>query len=230
LTRCGKVGFIGNYKTDLRFVKKFTWRLVNCNFFLACYNKLFGISEGNAMLVAPKVKSSNVVYDGWLNVRVDELEIDGMSDVYPYEVITIGTSDGVAVLPFVNEETVLLSNQYRYPVRDITLGLIQGGIKIGECMFEAAQRELLEEVGLIGKIEYLNTMYPLPDTLDMRMHFFIATELEEADFPEENPLEEALILEVPFDSILSQVIAGKHKDSALVWAVMHYELDRRQKK
>ena len=177
------------------------------------------------MIERPKVRSSKVVYDGWLNLRVDELEVSGLRKPYFYEVVTLG-GDGVAVLPFLDDENVLLCKQYRHPVGETILELIQGGIKKDEHFFDAIQRELREETGLVGEIEYKNTMYPMPGTLDMRMHIFTAINIEKISEPESNPLEEALLITMPFKDILQEVIEGKHKDSVLVWAIMHHALAR----
>lgn len=173
------------------------------------------------MIRKPRLLSSRVVHDGWLKVRLDEIKLDGLPP-YTYDVVTIG--DGVAVLPFLTVENLLLAVQYRHPVEDTLLELIQGGIAKGETPHQAAHRELREETGYDGTLEYLRTMYPLPGSLDMRLHLFSATSLAKKGDQELDTGETLELTAYPYHQLLLEVLAGKHKDSALVTAMMHYAL------
>ncbi len=121
------------------------------------------------MIKIPKILESKYIYEGWLKHRVDKLEFENDGS-YEYSIIKIG--NGVAVLPFIDEKTILLAKQYRHPVKEELLELIQGGVKKDASIENAAKRELLEETGYSGNMEYLITMYPLSGSLDMRLHIF----------------------------------------------------------
>jgi len=173
----------------------------------------------NNELEIPQVLRSKTIHKGWLELRVDELQLSGTTQVY--DVVKIG--DGVATLPFLSDKILLLAEQYRHPVQDCLLELIQGGIKNGEPIEDAAQRELLEETGYSGKIEYTNTIYPMPASLDMRLHIMKATNLKKVQEPEFNPLERMKLIHKPYQEVLEEVLSGIHKDSALVFAILNYQ-------
>lgn len=175
----------------------------------------------------PKVISSREVYNGWLNLRVDTLKVPGLKEKYDYDIVTIG--DGVGVLPFLDKDNVILARQYRPPLKIEVLELIQGGLGMDILPSNAAARELKEETGYSGNINYLTTIYPLPGSLDMRLHLFYATDLKRVWKPENNPLEKLTLVKVPFKQILQEILEGKQKDSALVASALFYQLKQDKK-
>lgn len=82
----------------------------------------------------------------------------------------------VAVLPFKGEE-LLLVRQYRYPIGQITLEIPAGKLDAGEEPLKCAERELREETGYRGTLEYLGTFYTTPGFTDEVMHLYKATDL-----------------------------------------------------
>ncbi len=178
------------------------------------------------MTKKPKIISSEQVYKGWLELRKDRLILPRNSLEYDYDVIKIG--EGVAMLAFINSDILLLATQYRHPVKEDMLELIQGGIKKGESIEDAANRELMEETGYsAGTIEYMATIYPLPGSLEMKLHIVRAYCLEKIKQPEPEPAEDLVITIRPYQQVLEEVLSNMHKDSALVTAVMYNELKRK---
>jgi ADP-ribose pyrophosphatase len=82
----------------------------------------------------------------------------------------------VAVLPFKGEE-LLLVRQYRYPIGQVTLEIPAGKLDAGEEPLKCAERELREETGYRGTLEYLGTFYTTPGFTDEVMHLYKATDL-----------------------------------------------------
>ena len=73
----------------------------------------------------------------------------------------------------------MLVRQYRHPVRDWTLEVPAGSVEEGESALEAAQRELLEEVG--GTIVILASpldVLLLERALSLRSDAFLASDVE----------------------------------------------------
>lgn len=171
----------------------------------------------------PKLIASKIIHDDWLKLRVDTLQVPGVKEPYRYEVVVI-PGDGVAALAFLDPDTLLLARQYRHPVSEYLLELIQGGVKKKETIEEAARRELLEETGYDGKIEYLNTMYPMPGSLDMRINIVRATNLRKVQEPSLHGVESLEVVTRSYQGVVCEVLAGRHKDSALVWAVLYHEI------
>ena len=54
---------------------------------------------------------------------------------------------GVVILPFVDEENLILIKQWRYPTGQEIIELPAGKLEYSEDPFECAKRELLEETG-----------------------------------------------------------------------------------
>ena len=143
-----------------------------------------------------------------------------------YDVVQIG--DGVAILPFIDDKTLLLAQQYRHPVQETLLELIQGGITRekrdvpGETPEEAAHRELLEETGYDGTMEHLFTFYPLPATLDMKLHIMRATGLQKKQEVCCEFGEYLSVVQLPYEQVFQEVLSGRHKDSALAMTILYH--------
>lgn len=96
----------------------------------------------------------------------------------------------VMIIPFANEETLLLIREYACGTHRYELGFAKGMIDEGETPEQAANRELKEEIGFGA-----NTLIPLkslamaPTYFGSTMHLFIAQDLYperlEGDEPEE---------------------------------------------
>jgi len=172
------------------------------------------------MRYPPIILDAELGYSNWLKVRKDKLRVRGEEKPYSYDVVIPG--DGVAVLPFLGMDTLLLQKQHRHPVDKQVLELIQGGKGRFEKPEQAGLRELLEETGYTADFNYITEFYPLPSILDMRVHILEAYNLKKIQEPTHNPLEDAEIIQVPFKQVLEEILAGQHKDSALAIAVLNH--------
>jgi ADP-ribose pyrophosphatase len=89
--------------------------------------------------------SSERVYDGrLLKVRRDEVRLpDGHAAAREY----VEHPGAVMMLAFVDDATILLERQYRYPKRRHFIELPAGKLEQGEPPLATARRELIEECG-----------------------------------------------------------------------------------
>ena len=97
---------------------------------------------------------SKLVYDGkLLEVREDNVSLpDGQTALREY----IVHPGAVIILPMLDEHTVLVERQFRYPLHQHFLELPAGKIDPGEAHAVTARRELLEETGFSAdRMEYL---------------------------------------------------------------------------
>lgn len=93
--------------------------------------------------------------------------------VYTY----IDKPDGVGIIPVV-DSTILMVEQYRHSVGERLLEIPGGLIEKGETPYEAAKRELKEEIGYIAKeLHLLNETYPLPSVSNEKIFTFYAEQL-----------------------------------------------------
>jgi len=84
----------------------------------------------------------------------------------------------VAILPLLDEDTVVLVEQHRTAARKTLLEIPAGTMNIDENPMECARRELLEETGFEAKtMRKIIACYPSPGYSSEKMHFYIATGL-----------------------------------------------------
>ncbi|HAR68618.1 MAG TPA: NUDIX hydrolase [Thermus scotoductus] len=97
------------------------------------------------------------------------------------------------VLPVTDKATALLIRQYRHPTGKFLLEIPAGKVDPGETPLEAAQRELLEEVGAEARRFFpLPSFHPQPSFTAVVFHPFLALEAEVVGRP---ALEDGELLE-----------------------------------
>ncbi|MFQ5846731.1 MAG: NUDIX domain-containing protein [Candidatus Methylomirabilales bacterium] len=165
-----------------------------------------------------ETRSTKPIYrNTWLSVREDLVELpNGRTTIYG--VVTCGQC--VGILPFLDPETVLLVQQYRYVARRVTWEMPTGGVHSGESIEEAAQRELAEETGYrAGHLIPVSTYHTSKSVVDETAHLFLGEMLVQ----QERPPDETEFLEVrpfPFDEVLRMVLTGEIVDSMTIIAVL----------
>jgi ADP-ribose diphosphatase len=98
----------------------------------------------------------------------------------------------VMIVPFIDDETILLVKEYCAGTHSYELGFPKGLIDPGEQGVDAAGRELKEEVGFgAEKLELLHTVAMAPAFFSGSMEIFIAKTLypEKQDGDEPEPLD-----------------------------------------
>jgi ADP-ribose diphosphatase len=175
--------------------------------------------RGRLAEVPWRTLQSRVAYQNpWIRVDEDQVELpDGRTTLYG--VVRCGSC--VGILPFLDAETVVLIRQYRYVARDIYWEMPTGGVRPGEPLEAAAQRELGEEIGYTaGRLVPLVSYHTSKSVVEETAHLFWAEGLQPAPVPPEET-ECIEVRPVPFATALSMVEAGTIKDSMTVIAVLH---------
>lgn len=84
----------------------------------------------------------------------------------------------VVILPFLDEQTILLIRNRRYAISQILLELPAGTLDKGESPMNCAGRELQEETGyLAARLTPLVNFFPSPGVLSEKMYGFVARDL-----------------------------------------------------
>jgi ADP-ribose pyrophosphatase len=163
--------------------------------------------------------STTPIYENkWLSLREDVVQLpDGRSTIYG--IVTCGAC--VGVLPFLDPDTVLLIQQYRYVARRLTWEMPTGGVHTGEAIEAAAQRELAEETGYqAGRLTHVSTYHTSKSVMDETAHLFLGEHLLKAESsPDDTEFIEARSF--PFAKVLRMVLAGDIVDSMTIIAVLH---------
>lgn len=96
------------------------------------------------------------------------------------------------VVAFTENNTILLTRQFRPGPEKIFLELPAGYIDKGEKPLETAQRELLEETGYAGQLEFVGTAYKCGYS-NLIQHCFVARDCKKV---QEQQLDENEFIEV----------------------------------
>ncbi|MFO1206992.1 MAG: NUDIX hydrolase [Burkholderiales bacterium] len=166
---------------------------------------------------------SKLVYDGkLLEVREDNVSLpDGQTALREY----IVHPGAVIILPMLDEHTVLVERQFRYPLHQHFLELPAGKIDPGEAHAVTARRELLEETGYEAlEWTHLFTAYPCVGYSNEKLEFYLAQHLRYVGHPgEEGEFLETVAL--PVDQALSLLESGEITEAKTIMGLLW--IDRR---
>jgi ADP-ribose pyrophosphatase len=167
-----------------------------------------------------KTLSSRPIYaNKWTRLHEDIAELpDGRTTVYG--VVTFGQC--VGVLPFLDEDRVLMVRQYRYVQQENhRWEMPTGGVHPGEDPLAAAQRELQEEIGYsAGRLEWVSSYYTSKSVCDETAHLYLGYDLVPAALPPDET-EFLEIAALPFADVLDLVLRSEIRDGMTVIAVLH---------
>jgi ADP-ribose pyrophosphatase len=170
--------------------------------------------------VSWKTNSTREIYKNkWMHLREDIAQLpNGKTTIYG----VVTTAHAVAVLPFVDRSHVALVRQYRYVFGESHRWEVpSGGVYAGEAIEDAAQREMMEEVGYrAGQLQHVSTYYPSKSILNETGHLFVGFDLERTSaIPDETEFFEVAVM--PFTDVLEMVIASEIRDSMSVITILH---------
>jgi len=126
----------------------------------------------------------------------------------------------VAILPFLDETTVILIHQYRHALGDHIWEIPAGTIDDGETAAACARRELIEETGFRARtLTPIGEIFPAPGYSDERLHLFTATGLI-PDVQNLEPDEVIQVRRVPFRQALAMIESGDIRDAKTIVGLM----------
>ncbi len=132
--------------------------------------------------------------------------------------------EAVVVLPFIDDERIILIKQFRPSIEDYIVEAPAGIVDEGETPEEAAKRELEEEIGYIpGELTPLGEFYPTPGYSTEKMHFYVARSLRYVGAkPEKYEIIEPFT--ITLKEAFSMVESNALKDMKTVLALLLYGL------
>lgn len=130
----------------------------------------------------------------------------------------------VGILPLDDENNTWLVGQYRFPLKQYSWEIPEGGCPYGEDPLEGAARELEEETGLkAGRYDKIIEMHLSNSVSDEFGVVYLARELtQHAPKPEET--EQLVIKKIPFEEAYRMVEKGQITDSLSVAAILKVRL------
>lgn len=136
------------------------------------------------------------------------------------ERIKVFHPDAVAILPFLDDNTVILVRQWRYSIERETLEIPAGKLDKGENLEECLHRELMEETGYkAGRIEHLLSYAPAIGYSDEILHIFAGYDLEKLTGMEINSDEITKTEIISIDDLLERIHRNEIYDGKTIIAL-----------
>ncbi|NMB91239.1 NUDIX hydrolase [candidate division WWE3 bacterium] len=126
-----------------------------------------------------------------------------------FDVVEGGES--ACVLALTKENKVILTEQFRPGPEKLLREIPGGAIDSGESPLEAIQRELKEETGYSGKLEYLGKTYRSAYSTGIK-HFFLAKDCIKEAEPTKEEGEFIAVKEIEMNEFLQIVKSGDLTD------------------
>ncbi len=163
-----------------------------------------------------KTLSSEYVFNGKvIDVKRDEILVsNGHKSIRE----VVEHSGGVVILA-IKDNLILTVQQFRYPIKKLSVELPAGKLEKGEDPDFAAKRELEEETGyLADKWTSLGYIYTSPGFCDEKLYLYLAQELT---FKKQNPDEDEILecQEYSIEEIRSMIKNGIINDSKTICAI-----------
>ncbi|OGS46981.1 MAG: hypothetical protein A2539_09045 [Elusimicrobia bacterium RIFOXYD2_FULL_34_15] len=136
--------------------------------------------------------------------------------------------NAAAVIPFIDEKTIILVKQYRYPIKQITYEIPAGKISENEKPIDCIKRELEEEAGYVSNnLKKLIDFYPSTAFFTEKLYIFIAKNLKKTKI---NPDADEFIAPeiISYKKALSWIETGKIIDSKSIIGLLYYEIIKNQ--
>ena len=162
--------------------------------------------------------SSEEIFKGRVvHLQRDEVRLPDGSNAFREVIRHPG---GVGILPLMEDGTVLVVRQFRYPGDSVLTEIPAGKLEYGEDPLDCGKRELSEEVGA-GAREwiFLGNIYPTPAYDSEVIRIYLATgltfgrqHLDEGEFLN--------VCRVPLRELADKVMAGEIRDAKTQIAVL----------
>ncbi len=157
----------------------------------------------NRSLEEKSISSTKIFEGTFLNLyRDDVLTADNQRSVREY----FKHPGAVAILPFLNEEKLLIEKQWRFPIKQEIFEFPAGKVDRGESPLGTAKRELLEETGYVAKSWCkLGELLPVPAYSDEKIFLFCAKDLIREREQSTEPGECINLVDITVEEFLSKV-------------------------
>lgn len=133
--------------------------------------------------------------------------------------------DFVMIVPIDSEGNTYLVKQHRYPIDDSPLEFAAGRVDPGEDMYDAAKRELREELGLEAEsLVHVGSAWVSTGVATNKGHYFFAQNITNLGKQELDETESIDIIKVAYSDLDSMIEGEKVNDQHVLGA--KYYVDR----
>lgn len=129
-----------------------------------------------------------------------------------FQRMVLETADWVTVVAITREGKIVMVEQYRFGIGELTTEPVAGTVDSGEDSLAAGKRELLEETGFGGgRWRYLGSVQANPAIHDNLCHHWLAEDVELEQEPAPDAGEAIRVHLMTLDEIKEAIAVGKLK-------------------
>lgn len=164
------------------------------------------------------VKSKIAYQSKWIKVYEDQVkDKDGNKNIFN----RISVCDGVEIVPFLDDGSVIMVNHYRYGAGKYVLELPAGRIERGEPLVSSAKRELVEETGYsCRQMKKIGWYYYLPSRSKQKTHVFVAKGLHFNSKQKLDDLEHIKLVQLSRNQVIQKMRTGQIKNAGTVTSLL----------
>jgi len=167
----------------------------------------------------PKILKKSSLYKSKL-FNINEAKIEFHNETLTYEIISGTGSGAVLIIPIIDNKIIFIK-EYAAAVDDYMLTLPKGKIDSNETIYQAADRELQEEIGFkSNKMKFIKEVYLAPGYIDHVTYMMLAESLKPSSLIGDEP-EDLEIIQVEIPRISTFLEKNKIIDSR-VYAAVNY--------
>lgn len=167
-------------------------------------------------LIETKIEGE-IIYNGKiLRLERDKVILENGNIAYREVVRHNG---GACIVAVTKDNEILFVKQYRYPFNKVVMELPAGKLEPNERPEICAKRELREETGAIGEVEYLTEIYPTPGYSSEIIYIYAAfnVEIGSLSLDEDEFID---VVKVDIDSALEMIKSGEIKDAKTIVGIL----------
>lgn len=167
-------------------------------------------------LIETKIEGE-IIYNGKiLRLERDKVLLENGNTAYREVVRHNG---GACIVAVTKDNEILFVKQYRYPFNKVVMELPAGKLEPNERPEICAKRELREETGAIGEVEYLTEIYPTPGYSSEIIYIYAAfnVEIGSLSLDEDEFID---VVKVDIDSALEMIKSGEIKDAKTIVGIL----------